>query len=68
MNSYQVGGTSQGNIIPIKLHLTSLIFGIIFPLVCFGLPNKHSYDISKPKCLYIKQVILYKHEFSAYNT
>ena len=27
MNTYQGGGTSQGKIIPIKLHFASLIFG-----------------------------------------
>ena len=69
MNTYQGGGTSQGKIIPIKRHVASLILGIISPLVVSGHSDKYSYEISKPKLvyMYIKQYISYKHLFSAYN-
>ena len=53
MNTYQGRGTSQGKIIPIKRHFASLIFGIIFPLVGSRSPDKYSYEISKPKLVYI---------------
>ena len=33
MDTYQGGGTSEGKKIPIKRHFTSLIFGIISPLI-----------------------------------
>ena len=34
-----------------------LIFGIISPLVSSGQPDKYSYEILKPKVIYIKQHI-----------
>ena len=39
--TYQGRGTSQGKIIPIKRHLTSLVFGIISQLVGCGPVNIH---------------------------
>ena len=53
MNTYEVGGTSQGRIIPMKRHFASLIFGIISPLVGSGPCDKYSYEISKPTLVYI---------------
>ena len=53
VNTFQGGGTFQGKIIPIKRHFTSLIFGIISPLVGSGPPDKYSYKISKPKFVYM---------------
>ena len=53
MNTYQGGGTSQGKIIPIKRHFASLVFGIFSQLVGSYPPNKYSYEISKPKLVYI---------------
>ena len=52
MNTYQGGGTSQGKVISIKRHFSSLIFGIISPLVGSASPDKYSYEISKPKLVY----------------
>ena len=53
MNTYPGGGTSQGKIIRIKRHFASLIFGIVSPLVGSSLPDQYSYEISKPKLIYI---------------
>ena len=53
MSTYQGGGTSQGKVISIKRHFASLIFGIISPLVGSASPDKYSYEISKPKLVYI---------------
>ena len=53
VHTYQSGRTSQGKIIPIKRHFPSLIFGIISPLVGSGSPDKYSYEILKPKLVYI---------------
>ena len=58
MNTYQGRRTSKGKIIPLKRHFAGLIFEIIFPLVGPGPLDKYSYEISKPKLLYIKQQIL----------
>ena len=53
MNTYQSGKTFQGKIIPIKRQFASLIFGIISLLAGSDLPDKYSYEISKPKLVYI---------------
>ena len=57
MNTYQGGGTSQGKIIPIKRHFASFFFlvrvGNYFSVSWFRPPDKYSYEISKPKLLYI---------------
>ena len=64
MNTYPGGGTSQGKIIPIKRHFASLIFGIVSPLVGFGLPDKYSYETSKPKLVYIWNNIYHINTYS----
>ena len=53
MNTYLSGKTSQGKIIPIKRQFTSLIFGIISLLAGSDPPGKYSYEISKPRLVYI---------------
>ena len=53
MNTYQGRGTSQGKIVPIKRHFAILIFGIISPLVGSSPTDKYSYEISKPKTVYM---------------
>ena len=50
---YHRGGTTQGKIIPIKRHFANSTFGIISPLVGSGHHDKYSYEISKPKLIYI---------------
>ena len=57
MNTYKVGGTSQGRIIPMKRHFASLIFGIISPLVGSGPPDECSYEISKPRLVKTKYIM-----------
>ena len=49
----QGGGTYQEKNIPIKRHFASLIFGVTSPLMDSGPPDKYSYEISKPKLVYI---------------
>ena len=41
MNTYQGGGISEGEIIPIKRHFASLIFEIISRLVGSSPPDKY---------------------------
>ena len=69
MNTYQGGGISQGKIISIKRHFTSLIFEIISPLVSSNplplpLISIHTRLQSQKWCIYkIKYII--QHLFSA---
>ena len=64
MNTYQGGETSQGKIIPIKRHFSCLIFGIISPLAGSSPPGKYSYEISKPKLVYIWNNIYHTNTYS----
>ena len=64
MNTYLSGKTSQGKIIPIKRQFTSLIFGIISLLADSDPPGKYSYEISKPKLVYIWNNIYHTNTYS----